>query len=70
MVSGGRPPVSAVCRIAASEQMTAAAAPDMPSAVGAESAALPAMLVASRSASRAMRSRVQEMIPSIVCIRA
>ena len=84
MLSSGSPALSAVCRSAASEQITAAVPPDMhpaviagsaaftdmPPAVFAESAALPDMLAASRSASRFMRSRVQEIIPSIVCIRA
>ena len=70
MLSGGNPALSAVCRSAASEQITAAVPPDIPSAVVAESTALPDTLAASRSASRFMRSRVQEIIPSIVCIRA
>ena len=84
MLSGGSPKLSAVCRSAASEQITAAVPPDIPSAVVAESAAftdmasavfaestmLPDTLAASRLASRFMRSRVQEIIPSIVCIRA
>ena len=84
MLSSGSPKLSAVCRSAASEQITAAvppdipsavvaesaAFPDMPSAIVAESAALPDTLAASRSARRFMRSRVQEIIPSIVCIRA
>ena len=85
MLSGGSPKLSAVCRSAASEQITAAVPPDMPPAVVAENAVftdmpsavfaestalLPDTLAASRSASRFMRSRVQEIIPSIVCIRA
>ena len=84
MLSGGSPALFAVCRSAASEQITAAVPPDIPSAVVAgnemfpdmppavfaESAALPDTLAASRSASLFMRSRVQEIIPSIVCMRA
>ena len=85
MLSSGRPTVSAVCRSAASEQITAAVPPDIAPAVVAESAAFPDMLsavfaestallpdtlAASRSASLFMRSCVQEIIPSIVCIRA
>ena len=70
MLSSGSPALSAVFRSAASEQITAAVPPDIPSAVVAESAAPPDTLAASRSARRFMRSRVQEIIPSIVCIRA
>ena len=83
MLSSGSPALSAVCRSTASEQITAAVPPDIPSAVVAENVMFPDMLpavfaesaaftdtfAASRSAKRFMRSFVQAIIPSIIRIR-